>query len=351
MIIDFATHIYPQGYLKRLSQLSDLPWGSFDNSPMWAVSETNPATKDLELRARSLESFEAFDYRQVISLVGPPLDDFLEPKKAAEIARETNEELASLVREHPEQFIGALGMLILSDQDAATAEVDHLVELGLPGAQVYSHSRGLPLDHPTILPVLEDMAARGLVIFLHPAKSARVPDYPTEEASKYVVWQLIGWPVATTVAMIRLCASGFFERHPDAKVVAHHMGAMVPFFEGRLDVHYDIYAFQHPMARDIPDDSQMKEPLIVNLRRFYGDTALDGGVAGVVCGLDFFGPEHVVFASDMPMDKAGGARFVRIAIEAVERSGASPQVKQAIFEGNARRLLNLATVVAAGAVS
>jgi aminocarboxymuconate-semialdehyde decarboxylase len=147
--------------------------------------------------------------------------------------------------------------------------------------------------------------------------------------------------------MIRLCASGFFERHPDAKVVAHHMGALVPFFEGRLDVHYDIYGFQHPMARDIPDDSRMREPLIDNLRRFYGDTALDGGVAGVTCGLDFFGADHVVFASDMPMDKAGGARFVRIAIEAVERCGASPQAKHAIFEGNARRLLGLPAVVPA----
>jgi predicted TIM-barrel fold metal-dependent hydrolase len=341
MIIDFATHIYPSGYLRRLSELPNLPWGNFENSPMWLVSETNPATKDFDLRARALEEFGGLGYRQVASLVGPPLDDFLDPKLAAAIARETNEEMAALVEKRPEQFIAALGMLILSDQDAAMAEIEHLVDLGLPGAQIYSHARGLPLDHPSVLPVLEEMVERDLVIFLHPAKSARIPDYPTEQVSKYIIWQLLGWPMATTVAMIRLSASGFFERHPRAKVVAHHMGAMVPFFAGRLDVHYDIYGFQHPMAREIDDESRMQRSLIENLRHFYGDTALDGGIAGVVCGLDFFGADHVVFASDMPMDKVGGARFVRIAIDAVEKSGASAQAKGAIFEGNARRLLNL----------
>src|SRR5690242_2299177 len=130
MIIDFATHIYPQGYLRRLAGLPGLPWGDFSSSPIWSVSETNPATKDLALRAQALEPFEAFDYRQVISLVGPPLDDFVEPAIAADVARETNEELASLVDEHPEQFVAALGMLVLSDPDAAAREVEHLADIG-----------------------------------------------------------------------------------------------------------------------------------------------------------------------------------------------------------------------------
>ena len=33
--------------------------------------------------------------------------------------------------------------------------------------------------------------------------------------------------------MARLVFDGLFERHPDLAIITHHMGAMVPHFEGR----------------------------------------------------------------------------------------------------------------------
>ena len=32
--------------------------------------------------------------------------------------------------------------------------------------------------------------------------------------------------------MARLVFSGLFDRHPDIKIITHHGGAMIPFFEG-----------------------------------------------------------------------------------------------------------------------
>ena len=59
-------------------------------------------------------------------------------------------------------------------------------------------------------------------------------DYPTEEKSKYEIWWTFGWPYETSAAMARLVFSGIMDQFPNLKVVAHHMGAMVPFFEGRV---------------------------------------------------------------------------------------------------------------------
>ena len=48
---------------------------------------------------------------------------------------------------------------------------------------------------------------------------------------------------------------------------------------------------------------------------FYGDTAVEGARAATVCGLDFFGADHVVFASDCPFDKEKGPGYIRDTIK------------------------------------
>ena len=41
-------------------------------------------------------------------------------------------------------------------------------------------------------------------------------------------------------------------------------------------------------------------------RMFYADTAVFGAYDATVCGLNFFGAGHVLFASDAPFDPEGG---------------------------------------------
>ncbi len=74
---------------------------------------------------------------------------------------------------------------------------------------------------------------------------------------------------------------------------------------------------------------------------FCGDTALFGSTAGLECGLAFFGAERVLFGTDMPFDPEGGEGFVRDTIESIEATRTTPQQRELIYEGNARRLLRL----------
>jgi uncharacterized protein len=74
---------------------------------------------------------------------------------------------------------------------------------------------------------------------------------------------------------------------------------------------------------------------------FYGDTVLNGSASALRCGLDFFGPDHVVFASDCPFDPEGGPMFIREGIRSIEDLHLSDEVKQKIYFDNAQRLLKL----------
>lgn len=311
MVIDIAAHVAPPGLVERF-QLA-LP-------PM-------PGLSDLGERMRDVERLEALGYRQVLSIAQPATEATVLFPRHAEVCRAGNEELRELVERHPAHFISALGALPLADPVAALREVDHLVELGLPGFQLYSSTLGRPLDHPASLEVVEHALAHGLVCFLHPARDP-VPDYPGETESRYEVFRVFGWPYETTVAMVRLVFAGVFKRHPEAVLVAHHLGGMVPFFASRIATHYE---------RDHPEG----ENPIQALRLCYGDTALGGGPAAMRCGVDFYGAEHVVYGSDYPFDGQSGRVFVDRSVEAVESAGLGEDERFAILEGNARRILGL----------
>ena len=70
------------------------------------------------------------------------------------------------------------------------------------------------------------------------------------------------------------------------------------------------------------------------------DTALFGGQAATKCGLDFFGVDHAVFASDVPFEPKPGL-YIRETIRCIEGLDITAADKGKIYEGNARRLLKL----------
>jgi predicted TIM-barrel fold metal-dependent hydrolase len=72
----------------------------------------------------------------------------------------------------------------------------------------------------------------------------------------------------------------------------------------------------------------------VGLRR-YGDRD------ATICGLKFYGAEKALFASDSPFDPDKGTAYIRWTIEIIDSLDITPAERQAIYEGNARKLLHL----------
>ena len=83
------------------------------------------------------------------------------------------------------------------------------------------------------------------------------------------------------------------------------------------------------------------KPLLECFKDFYGDTALCGGRIGLVCGLDFYGADHVLFASDAPFGPEAGHAYIRDCMGAVASLDVADVVKEKIFFRNAKSLFGL----------
>ncbi|MDP2973200.1 MAG: amidohydrolase family protein, partial [Deltaproteobacteria bacterium] len=194
---------------------------------------------------------------------------------------------------------------------------------------------------PETMPLFDLMAELDRPIWMHPARGADFPDYKSEPKSHYEIWWTFGWPYETSVAMAHLVFSGLFDRHPDIKIITHHLGGMIPYFVGRVGPGWDQLG-----TRTSDEDytlvlKKLKRPHLDYFKLFYADTAMFGAREATICGLKFFGPERVLFGSDSPFDPEKGSAYIRWTIEIIDSLEISSADRQAIYEGNARRLLKL----------
>lgn len=341
MKIDLFTHIVPRKYWDAVidtvgtARLKEL--GSGD---ALAVERTRTLW-DLDARFRILDKYP--DVRQVISPSGPALEMLAPAAQAQQLARLYNDEIAALVDRHPDRFAGGVAYLCLSDMHSALHECRRAIEdLGLKGVflhtPIYSaDGETRPIDVPELMPLYEMMCDYDLPIWLHPRRAYSVPDYSSETRSKYVLHQMFGWPAETTNALARLVFSGVLERYPTLKVISHHCGGMVPFLADRIVTQAEWYE----VGLEAKFLRKLSRPPIEYFRLFYGDTAINGNTAGLMCGYAFFGARHLVFGTDMPYDAELGEKYLRVTIESIERMAIPDEEKALIFEGNARQLLRL----------
>ena len=170
---------------------------------------------------------------------------------------------------------------------------------------------------------------------------AEMPDYLDEDRSRYEIWWTFGWPYETSAMMARLVFSGYLDRFPALKIITHHLGGMTPYFEGRVGPGMDqLGARTSNEDLSVILDRLEKRPLEY-FKHFYGDTAVFGSAAATQCGLSFFGPDHVLFASDSPFDPEKGPGYIRETIGILDHLDVSDDVRVRLYEGNARRMLRL----------
>ncbi len=299
-----------------------------------------PLMVDLDLRFRMMDRFE--DYVQVLSLAAPPIEAYGGPQETPELAAIANDGMAELVARFPSRFPGFIASLPMNNPEASVDEIERSVKkLGATGIQIFSNVNGRPLDEPQFAPIFAKMAELNLPIWLHPSRTASFPDYVNEEQSKFELWWVFGWPYETSIAMARILFAGYFDKYPHLKIITHHMGAMVPYFSGRTGAGLDqLGARTEDESLTVFARSLKKRPQEY-FKMFYADTALFGSRPAMECGLSYFGVDHTLFASDSPFDPEKGPGFIRETIRCLEEMPLTPQERQQIYEGNARKMLRL----------
>lgn len=333
MRIDVFCHFLPPRFLAERNRRAGRGFGT----QYAKYFSANPGLTDLDIRFRILDAFP--DVRQLLTIAGPNIESITERADTVELARIANDELAELVARHPDRFIAAAACLPMNDVDAALREAERAIDdLHFRGVEIFTDINGTPVDAPDFFPLYEKMQAYDLPILLHPRRTNTTPDYPDEVTSKYLIYTNFGWPFETSKAMARLAFGGVLERYPRLKIVTHHAGGLVPFFHKRIELSWDFNERRMGYQRD--GQTLTRTPLDY-YRAFYCDTAIQGNTSALMCACDFFGPDHMVFATDCPYDDELGARVYRETIPAVEAMSVSPEQKRQIFEGNARRLFRL----------
>jgi aminocarboxymuconate-semialdehyde decarboxylase len=244
-----------------------------------------------------------------------------EPALAAACAALQNDQIAKLVKAHPERFIGVATLPIQAPQRAADELARAVRSLGLRGAMIGSNALGKNLDDPSFEPLWAVAAELGAFMLIHPVNVAGV-----DRLRSYYLNNLIGNPLDTTIAAACLVFGGVLERYPTLKVLLVHGGGFVPYQAGRWAHGWHVRPEPKVNVKHSP------EPWI---DRFYYDTILHARPQ-----LEFLvssvGPARVLLGSDYPYDMGTGE-----CVRQVKALSIGEADKAKVLCDNARALLGV----------
>ena len=267
---------------------------------------------------------------QVISHVAPAAQGLAGAEGIAR-AREANDRLAGAVRAHPDRFAG-FATLPTADPRAAADELDRAIaDLGLIGALVNSTlgSNGAFLDDVRFAPLLGRFERLDVPLYLHPAppsealRAALYQGLPPAVAGRLATgaW---GWHAEAGLHLLRMIATGVFDRHPGLRLIAGHCGEMLPFMLDRIDAM-------------LPVGSMALKPSEYFRRNIWVTTSGLFSLPPVLCTVQVLGVDRVLFSVDYPFgDNAAG----RALLDALPLA---PAEVAKIAGGNAERVLGLKT--------
>ena len=196
-----------------------------------------------DLRLRDMD--EGKVSLQIIShaagLIDPTACRTANDKLAAAIQAEERRGGGS-ARQGKSKYAG-FAVLPMGDPDKAATELRRAVtELGFVGALIDNHARGRFYDGDEYDIWWAAVEELGVPIYLHPTFASehdlgaryKGPNY-NDSTARSLSTSTYGWHTETGLHILRLFASGLFDRRPGLKIVIGHMGETIPFMLERID--------------------------------------------------------------------------------------------------------------------
>jgi predicted TIM-barrel fold metal-dependent hydrolase len=264
---------------------------------------------------------------QVLSVVAPGSQQ-VPAERATDLSRAINDHCAEVVAAQPLRF-NALATLPTQDPGAAIAEANRAItQLGFCGVVINGHTQGRFLDAPEFDELLGAIEELDVPIYLHPTypppQVAEVyfgglPD-PTGRALATAAW---GWHAETGLHILRLAATGVFDRHPKLQFVVGHMGENLPFSLMRAD---SMLTRANPDSRSVAQ--AVREHVHITICGYTTTPPL-------LCALQVFGADRIMFSTDYPFgDPVQHAKFLA-------EAPISPADRDKIAYRNAQHLFRL----------
>lgn len=322
-VVDFHNHYYPPAYLDALREAGSAVHITDDaegNPVVNYPGDFNVAVRGHRDIAYRQEVIEREGIMQVISLTTPGVH-VETPARAVQLARLVNDAFATVRKERGQHFT-ALATLPLNDPAASVAELQRAMDLGMPGAMLFSNVNGVALADARYQPLYQEANARGAVLHIHPTFPVGV-----EAMTDYWLMPLVGFLMDTTLAAAKLVFAGVPERYPKIRWVLSHLGGAIPYLAERLDRGFEAF----PECR-----ANIRRPPSTYLKSFYYDT-VNFDVHALRLAVEFAGADHILAGSDYP-HAIGSIPSMLRALRALTVSEAD---REKIMGGNARRLLGI----------
>src|SRR5690242_14124343 len=271
--IDVHHHILPPKFVSALDSL-DIPWTGGPPVPQWSLGLAHETMGQMGIEA-------------AVASASPGVYWGGDTGFAVKLARETNEFLATVVRDDPQHF-GAFATVPLPDVDAAVDEVEYAYDsLGMDGVVLYTSQGGKYLGDPAFDPVFAELDRREAVVFIHPNTMPPGAD----AAGLSIPAGVAEFTFDTTRAITNMLYGGTMEKYPSIRYIVSHAGGTIPYLAWRI-----AGAAYLPELRD----RAPKSDGLALLQKLYYDTALSTSEFVFGALREFVPVSQVLFGSDFP---------------------------------------------------
>jgi len=256
MNIDTHSHFWPKSFLEAMhSDKEYFGWKPKKVGDKLAISLgdvtlTFPVPKvdldDLDARFKARNEYQPISM-EALQIVGFLWCQHLEADDALKYATLVNDELADVQAKRPDRFRG-MGMVPIQSVEFAEREIKRLKnELGITSLAMPTSYRGENSDEGNLLKIIEiaakeDMSMSFHATYLNPVGNDRFP--------RYYFMNSFGAPAETSLSLMSLIYSGFFDRFPEARIQFMQGGGCVPYsvmrFTQRYNERDDCRVMDHP---------------------------------------------------------------------------------------------------------
>lgn len=320
-VVDCQSHLYFPEILARMEKRKEDPVVFTKDGERWVrmgpwLRKVLPKHMDLQAK---LADMDANGITVTTLSINDPGPEWFGADGPA-VARECNDFIAGVVRQHPQRFVG-LCVLPLQDMKASLDELERCVrKLGMKGILLYTNLAGRFADEPEFRPLFAHAVQYDIPVLLHPAKPIT-----SDIVKDYEMISSLGNMFDDTIALNRILLSGILDQYPGLKLVCPHLGGTLPYIIGRIDHQVSVlkrgpkYLTKAPSAYLRQVWLDIVSPLPQAMRFAY----------------DFMGPDRLLYATDHPWVDP------KLIMDGLRSLSLPREDEEKILGGNARKLFRL----------
>jgi aminocarboxymuconate-semialdehyde decarboxylase len=280
--------------------------------------------------------FHAFDHQEylnvmdkygidigVLSNTGGRIEKVGGRHKALELCQVLNDSFAEAHTKYPTRFLAFARLPMIDMEDCVREMARCYKDLKMHGVMMPTNVGGNYIDDAEYKPFWDALAASGKPLFLHPANAPCQANW-----DRYSLHQKILWPTDSTLALSRIVYAGIFDRYPNLKLIASHLGGMILLYLDRLN-----WREGNPVCKEEPE---------IYFKKIFYDTAGPIRASFIKLVYDTVGAEQILFGADYPHGRGGhDDQFYPMTLKAMDELDVPKSEKEKIYYLNAKKLLGI----------